>query len=32
MRSLMIMGDEAIEHVHVVGQALLGRTDPGMYP
>lgn len=27
-----IMGEMAIKHVHVVGQALLGRSDPGMYP
>ncbi|MDE0025471.1 MAG: hypothetical protein OXP69_13765 [Spirochaetaceae bacterium] len=26
-----ILGEEALAHVHKVGMALLGRTDPGMY-
>jgi hypothetical protein len=27
-----IMSDMATQHVNMVGQALLGRSDPGMYP
>ena len=26
-----ILGEEALAHVHKVGMALLGRTDPGMF-
>ncbi len=27
-----ILGDDALEHVNMVGMALLGRDDPGTYP
>ena len=27
-----ILGEEALAHVNKVGMALLGRTDPGVYP
>ena len=27
-----ILGDDALDHVNMVGMALLGRDDPGMYP
>ena len=29
---MKILGNVALDHVNMVGMALLGRDDPGMYP